>query len=121
MSEKAQPNEGVKQKFQNMYEALSRRHAMRYAKMHKDCEELVRVSEKGEKKSRSASGTEEKEEETKDQDPHRTMMRDMADKTNVCTSDLRYQEMLSFMTEGKERNEGKGERGLFSKQGRCLR
>ena len=27
------------------------------------------------------------------------MMKDMADKTNLCTSDPRYQEMLSFMKE----------------------
>ena len=83
-----------------MYEALSRKHAMEYAKMHKDYEELVRASGKGEKEEvtkTSASGKEQKEEDTKDQELHRkieemlSMLKDLADKPNVCMSDPRYQ------------------------------
>ena len=45
-----------------------------------------------------------KEEAAKDQELHRKMeemlslMKDMADKTNMCTSDPRYQQIFSFMT-----------------------
>ena len=113
LSDQAQPNQGVKQKFHSKYEALSRKHAMEYAKMHKDHEELVSASEKGEKDEvtkTSASGNEQKEEDTKDQELHRkmeemlSMLKDLADKTHVCTSDPRYQEMLSFMTEKARRD-----------------
>ena len=51
-----------------------------------------------------------------------SMPKDLADQTIVCTSDPRYQEMLSFMTEkAKERHEGKDQRRVHSKQGRSLR
>ena len=88
-----QPNQGVKQNFQGLYEALSRKHTMGYARLTKDYEEMAH-----------ASGKENKEEGSKDQELHRkmeemiSMMKDMADITNVCTSDPRYQEMLSFVT-----------------------
>ena len=80
-----QPNQGVKQKFQGLYEAMSRKHAMEYARLTKDYEDMARASEK-----------EEEEEVTKDEELHRKMeemlpMKDMAEKTNVFTSDPRYQ------------------------------
>ena len=92
-----QPNQGAKHKFQGMYEALSRKHAMEYARLTKDYEEMTRASEK-------------EEEVTKDEELHRkmeemlSMMKDLADKANVCTSDPRYQDMLSFMTEKARRD-----------------
>ena len=61
LSDQAQPNQGVKQKFQSMYEALSRKHAMEYAKMQKDFGELVRASEKGEKEEVTKTSASEKE------------------------------------------------------------
>ena len=94
-----QPRQGVKQKFQSMYEAQSRKHAMECARLTKEYEEMAR-----------ASGKENKEEVTKDQELHRKMeeflslMRNMADITNLCTSDPRYQEMLSFMKEKARRD-----------------
>ena len=62
-----QPSQGVKEKFEGLYEALSRKHAMEYARLTKEY----------------------KEEVTKDQELHRkmedmlSMMKDMADKTNL--------------------------------------
>ena len=62
-----QPSQRVKEKFEGLYEALSRKHAMEYARLT----------------------TEYKEEVTKDQELHRkmedmlSMMKDMADKTNL--------------------------------------
>ena len=41
-----QPSHGVKQKFQGLYEALSRNHAMEYAKLIKEHEEMARPSGK---------------------------------------------------------------------------
>ena len=58
---------------------------MEYARLTKDFVEMAR-----------ASGKEDKEEVTKDED--------MADKTNVCTSHPHYQEMLSYMTEKARRD-----------------
>ena len=96
-----------------MYEALSRKHAIEYARLTEDYEEKTRASEKRRKRrSRKDAcfGKEENEEVTKDQELHRkmeemlSMMRDLADKANVCTSDPRYQDMLSFMTEKARRD-----------------
>ena len=72
---------------------------MEYARLTKEYEEMAR-----------ASGKENKEVVTKDQELQRKMeemlslMKDMADKTNLCTSDPRYQEMLSFMKEKARRD-----------------
>ena len=42
-----------------------------------------------------------------------SMMKELDDKTNVCTSDPRYQEMLSFVTEKARRNmKGRAEEEL---------
>ena len=51
-----QPSQGVKQKFEGLYQALSRKNAMEYARLTKEDEEMAR-----------ASGKEDKEEVTKDQ------------------------------------------------------
>ena len=45
-----QSNQGVKHKFQGLYEALSRKHAMEYARLTKDYEEMARASGKEKKK-----------------------------------------------------------------------
>ena len=41
-----QPSRGVKQKFEGLYEALSRKHAMVYARLIKEYEEMARPPEK---------------------------------------------------------------------------
>ena len=72
---------------------------MEYARLTIEYEEMAR-----------ASGKEHKEEVTKDQELHRKMevmlsiVKDLADKTNVCTSDPRYEEMLSFMKKKARRD-----------------
>ena len=90
-----QPSQGVKQKFEGLYEALSRRHAMKYARLIEEYEDMARPP-----------GTETNEEEAaKDQELHRKMeemlllMKDMASKPNLCRSEPRYEEMLSIMME----------------------
>ena len=91
-----------------LYEALSRKHAMEYARLTKEYEEMGR-----------ASGEQNKEEVTKDQELHRKMedmlslTKDMASKPNLCSSEPRYEEMLSFFErEGREGYETKDE-GIF--------
>ena len=71
---------------------------------------LRKKGEKEEVTKTSASGKGRKEEDTKDQELHRmieemrSMLKDFADKPNVCMSDPRYQEMFSFMTEKARRD-----------------
>ena len=90
-----QPSQGVRQKFEGLYEALTRKHAMEYARLIKECEEMERPP------GRETN----KEEAAKDQELHRKMermlslMKDMAGKPDLCRSEPRYEEMLSFMKE----------------------
>ena len=57
-----QPSQGVKQKFEGLYEALSRKHAMEYARLIKEYEEMALLS-----------GKTNKEEVATDQELHRKM------------------------------------------------
>ena len=90
-----QPSRGVKQNFEGFYEALSRNHAMEYARLIKEYEEVARLPGKETNKENAA----------KDQELNRkfeeilSLMKDMAGKSNLSKSEPRYEEVLSFMKE----------------------
>ena len=91
-----QPSCGVKQKFEGLYEALSKKHAMEYARLLKEYEEMTRLfrgKKRIKKKWREDQGLNSKMEEML------SMTKDIAGKSNLSRSESRYEEMLSLVKE----------------------
>ena len=90
-----EPSRGVKQKFEGLYEAASKKHGVEYARLIREYEEMTRPSGKEANK----------EDVSKDQGLHDkiedilSLMKEMAGKSNLSRSEPRYEEMLTLMRE----------------------
>ena len=90
-----QPSQGVKHKFEGLYEALLKKHAVECARLKREQEEMTRCSGKEANK----------EDVSKDQglndkiDEILSLMKEMVGKSNLSRSEPRYEEMLTLMKE----------------------
>ena len=90
-----QPSQGVKQKFEGLYEALSKKHAVECARLKRKYEEITRPSGK----------EAHKEDVSKDQgfndksEDILSTMKEMVGKSHLSRSEPRHEEMLTLMKE----------------------
>ena len=90
-----EPSRGVKQKFEGLYEALSKKHAVECARLIREYEEMTRLSGKEANK----------EDVSKDQGLHDKIedilafMKKMVGKSNLSRCEPRYEEMLTLLKE----------------------